>query len=102
MSPKKTDECNEHMEPSANPEQPVFRIPKCWEDHEPPPGYFDPVDPCSAPPSMILDHRGLCDYAKSVRKQITDLTYEEVSPFFRYREDKTNNHSPEKIAEEQR
>ena len=41
MSPRKTDECNE---PSANPEQPVFRIPKCWEEHDPPPGYFDPVD----------------------------------------------------------
>ena len=87
MSPGKTDECNEHMGPSANPEQPVFRIPKCWEEHDPPPGYFDPVDPCSDPPSLVLDHRGLWDYAKSVRKQISDLTYEEVSPFLRERQD---------------
>ena len=66
MNSKKTDECNENMEPSSNPEQPVFRIPKCWEEHQPPPGYFDPVDPCSDPPSLVLDHRGLWDYAKSI------------------------------------
>ena len=87
MNPKKADECNKHMEPSANPDQHVIRIPKCWEEHEPPPGYFDPVDPCSDPPSPVLDHRGLWDYAKSVRKQITDLPYEEVSPFLRERQD---------------
>ena len=81
MSPKKTDECNEHMEPSANPEQPVFRIPKCWEEHQPPPGYFDPVDPCKKQPSMFLDFRGLLDYAKSVHKDITELSYDEVCPF---------------------
>ena len=87
MNPKKADECNKHMEPSANPDHPVIRIPKCWEEHEPPPGYFDPVDPCSDLPSMALDHRGLRDYAKSVGKQITDLTYDEVSPFLRNRHD---------------
>ena len=77
MNSKKTDECNENMEPSSNPEQPVFRIPKCWEEHQPPPGYFDPVDP----PSLVLDHRGLWDYAKSIHRDITELSYDEVRPF---------------------
>ena len=81
MNSKKTDECNENMEPSSNPEQPVFRIPKCWEEHQPPPGYFDPVDPCKKQPSMFLDFRGLLDYAKSVHKDITELSYDEVCPF---------------------
>ena len=57
------------------------RIPKCWEEHEPPPGYFDPVDPCKKQPSMFLDFRGLLDYAKSVHKDITELSYDEVCPF---------------------
>ena len=81
MNPKKADECNKHMEPSANPDQHVIRIPKCWEEHEPPPGYFDPVDPCKKQPSMFLDFRGLLDYAKSVHKDITELSYDEVCPF---------------------
>ena len=58
MNPKKADECNKHMEPSANPDQHVIRIPKCWEEHEPPPGYFDPVDPCSDLPSMATAASG--------------------------------------------
>ena len=81
MNSKKTDECNENMEPSSNPEQPVFRMPKCWEEHDAPPGYFDPVDPYSDPPSPVLDHRGLWDYAKSIHRDITELSYDEVRPF---------------------
>ena len=81
MNPKKADECNKHMEPSANPDQHVIRIPKCWEEHEPPPGYFDPVDPYSDPPSPVLDHRGLWDYAKSIHRDIAELSYFEVRPF---------------------
>lgn len=81
MNPKKTDEFNERPEPLVNPEQSVIRVPKCWEEHEPPPGYFDPVDPCKNPPDVPLDFRELLNYAQSVQKGITELSYDEVCPF---------------------
>lgn len=53
-----------------------------WEGREPGPEYYAPIDPYAEQPKCNIDLAALAKYARSVQKQIIDLTYDEVAQFF--------------------
>ena len=57
-----------------------MKLPKYWEGRTLPKEYFAPVD-YSNPPPCLYDLPALAKYAKSVRKEIAELSYEEVERF---------------------
>lgn len=57
-------------------------LPKFYENHTPPAGYYDEINPEMAyTPTMGFNLMKLTQYAKSVNKLPNDLTWEELQMF---------------------
>lgn len=57
-------------------------LPKCYQDHEPPAGYFDPVNP-EHPVKMSFGYcvRDVADYINKKGIDPNDLSWEELQMF---------------------
>lgn len=57
-----------------------MKLPKCWKGRTPPKEYFAPVD-YNNPPPCPYNLPAMARYAKSIGKEIAELSCEEVERF---------------------